>query len=104
MLFSGCSTSAATNESTAPAPAAHLEEQERARFLIEARRVAPELIVLDAGLHEGSERAEWQERELTDQTRWVVYKRFFSVQTLLAELGGGEVLFSGTWFVCVRAS
>jgi hypothetical protein len=80
----------------------HLEEHERDRFLIEARRVAPELIVLDAALHAGPERTEWQERELHDGTQWVVYKRFFSEETLIAELGGGEVLFTGTWFICVR--
>jgi ubiquinone/menaquinone biosynthesis C-methylase UbiE len=81
----------------------HLEEHERATFLREARRVAGQLIVLDAGLHGGPERAEWQERELNDGTQWVIYKRFFSVESLLAEIGGGEVLFSGAWFVCVRS-
>ena len=80
----------------------HLEEHERDRFLAEARRVAPELIVLDAGPHEGEPRDVWQERTLNDRTRWHVYKRFFSEDGLLAELGGGETLFSGTWFICVR--
>jgi ubiquinone/menaquinone biosynthesis C-methylase UbiE len=80
----------------------HLEEHEREPFLAEARRVAPELIVLDAALHGGVERSEWQERELHDGTQWTVYKRFFSEETLLRELGRGTVLFSGTWFICVR--
>lgn len=78
----------------------HLEEQERARFLAEARRVAPELIVLDAGLHRGQPRDEWQRRQLNDGTQWIVYKRFFSSDSLRAEIGG-DVLFNGTWFVCV---
>jgi SAM-dependent methyltransferase len=81
----------------------HLEEHEREPFLAEARRVAPELIVLDAALHGGAERADRQERELSDGTQWIVYKRFFSEETLLRELGAGTVLFSGTWFICVRS-
>ena len=81
----------------------HLDAAERQRFLAEARRVAPELVVLDAALHRGEPREEWQERELNDGTRWSVYKRFFSDELLRAELGGGETLFAGTWFVCVRS-
>lgn len=81
----------------------HLEEAERVRFLAEARRVAPELVVADAALHDGVERSEWQERRLADGSRWQVYKRFFTGAGLLAELGGGEVLFEGRWFLAVRA-
>jgi ubiquinone/menaquinone biosynthesis C-methylase UbiE len=81
----------------------HLETHERGRFLEEARRVAPELIVLDAALHEGEPRDVWQDRQLNDGTQWQVYKRFFSAERLLAELGGGETLFEGTWFICVRS-
>ena len=80
----------------------HLQEHERGRFLTEARRVAPELVILDAALHEGEPRDVWQERELNDGTRWLVYKRFFSADGLRAEVGADEVLFSGTWFTCVR--
>jgi ubiquinone/menaquinone biosynthesis C-methylase UbiE len=81
----------------------HLEQPERERFLAEARRVADELVILDAALHEGEPRDEWQERELLDGSRWQVFKRFFTGDGLLAELGGGEVLHEGTWFVLVRA-
>ncbi len=81
----------------------HLEEEERLRFLSEARRIAPELVVVDAALHGGEERAEWQERRLKNGTRWSVYKRFFTVAGLLAELGGGEILHEGRWFVVVAA-
>jgi SAM-dependent methyltransferase len=80
----------------------HLEPHERGRFLSEARRVAPELIVLDAALHGGEPRDVWQERELIDGTRWLVYKRFFDAPGLINELGDGDVLFDGGWFVCVR--
>jgi SAM-dependent methyltransferase len=81
----------------------HLEEGDRERFLAEARRVAPELVVFDAALHDGEPRFEWQERILNDGSRWEVYKRFFTGEGLLAELGGGDVLFEGRWFVLVRA-
>ena len=81
----------------------HLEEDDRDRFLAEARRVAPELVVFDAALHGGEPRFEWQERVLNDGSRWSVYKRFFTGEGLLAELDGGEVLFEGRWFVLVRA-
>jgi len=81
----------------------HLEEHERDQFLADARRIAPELVILDAALHEGEPRQVWQERELNDGTQWLVYKRFFSADGLLAEVGGGEILFAGTWFTCVRS-
>ena len=81
----------------------HLEEGDRERFLVEARRVAPELVVFDAALHGGEPRAEWQQRRLNDGSTWAVYKRFFTPNGLLAELGGGDVLFEGRWFLLVRS-
>ncbi len=79
----------------------HLEEDDRVRFLAEARRMAPELVVFDAALHGGHARAEWQERVLNDGSRWSVYKRFFTSDLLLAELGGGAVVHEGEWFLAV---
>ena len=81
----------------------HLEEGERVAFLAEARRVAPQLVVFDAALHGGEERAEWQERKLRDGSSWRVYKRFFTAERLLAELDGGTVLHAGQWFVIVES-
>jgi ubiquinone/menaquinone biosynthesis C-methylase UbiE len=81
----------------------HLEAPEREAFLGEARRVGRELVVLDAGLHHGEPRDEWQERVLSDGSRWPVFKRFFTAAGLLDELGGGTVVHEGTWFVLVRA-
>jgi demethylmenaquinone methyltransferase/2-methoxy-6-polyprenyl-1,4-benzoquinol methylase len=81
----------------------HLEEGERLRFLAEARRVAPELILVDAALHGGKERAEWQDRVLKDGSTWKVYKRFFSPETLSGEVGGGDVIHAGRWFLAVVA-
>jgi SAM-dependent methyltransferase len=81
----------------------HLEEGEEERFLREARRVASELVVVDAALQGGSERVEWQERRLEEGSRWHVYKRFFTPERLLAELGGGRVLHAGRWFVAIAS-
>jgi ubiquinone/menaquinone biosynthesis C-methylase UbiE len=81
----------------------HLEEGDRERFLAEARRVAPELVVFDAALHSGEPRFEWQERVLNDGTRWTVYKRFFTGDGLLDELGGGTIFHEGRWFVLAVA-
>jgi demethylmenaquinone methyltransferase/2-methoxy-6-polyprenyl-1,4-benzoquinol methylase len=81
----------------------HLEEEERLRFLEETRRVAPELVVIDSALHDGVEPVELQERLLNDGSRWEVYKRYFMADELAEELGGGDVLFDGDWFVVVRS-
>jgi demethylmenaquinone methyltransferase/2-methoxy-6-polyprenyl-1,4-benzoquinol methylase len=51
----------------------HLELGDRERFLAEARRVAPELVVVDATLSDDVEPEEWQERVLNDGSRWTVY-------------------------------
>ena len=80
----------------------HLQPGERERFLSEARRVAGELVVADSALREGVEPEQWQERVLNDGSRHTVYKRYFTGAGLVEELGGGEVLMDGAWFVVVR--
>jgi ubiquinone/menaquinone biosynthesis C-methylase UbiE len=81
----------------------HLEPPERAAFLSEARRVAPQLVVADAARRLGHEAEEWQQRAIADGTTWPVFKRFFLPEQLLDELGGGQVLFAGSWFIVVCA-
>jgi demethylmenaquinone methyltransferase/2-methoxy-6-polyprenyl-1,4-benzoquinol methylase len=81
----------------------HLEETERLRFLAEARRLAPELVVVDSALRDDVQPVEWQERIMDDGSSWQVYKRYFAPDELTTELGGGETLFAGRWFVAVRA-
>jgi ubiquinone/menaquinone biosynthesis C-methylase UbiE len=81
----------------------HLDEHDRERFLAEARRVAPEWIVCDAALRPDRPPAETQERVLNDGSRWRVFKRFFTPKELVRELGHGEVLLAGKWFVLVRS-
>jgi len=82
----------------------HLEEPERVRFLVEARRVAAEVVVVDSALHEGVEPQQWQERVLNDGSSWQVFKRYFTGDELISELGGGDVYFAGNWFLVVRSS
>jgi ubiquinone/menaquinone biosynthesis C-methylase UbiE len=81
----------------------HLEAAERGRFLAEVRRVAPELVVVASvpGADDPVER--YEERILKDGSRWTVFKRVFTGEQLASELGGGEVLHEGRWFVVVRA-
>jgi ubiquinone/menaquinone biosynthesis C-methylase UbiE len=81
----------------------HLVEEERVRFLVEARRVAPELVVLGSRHTEGEQSERWEDRPLKDGSTWPVFKRVFDPEALAAELGG-EVLHAGHWFVVVRAA
>jgi ubiquinone/menaquinone biosynthesis C-methylase UbiE len=81
----------------------HLEEEERVQFISEARRVARELVIVDSALHDGVEPVEWQERVLNDGSTWEIYKRYFDTEELAGELGGGEPIFAGRWFVAVRS-
>jgi ubiquinone/menaquinone biosynthesis C-methylase UbiE len=81
----------------------HLEHDERERFLREARRIAPELVVVDASTEHSPVDEEWQERILNDGSRWEVYKRYFTAEGLADELGGGQTVFAGRWFVAVRS-
>jgi len=78
----------------------HLEDPHA--FLAEARRVAGELVIADSAVRPDHEPVEWQERVLNDGSRHEVYKRYFTGAGLVEELGGGEVLHEGPWFVLVR--
>lgn len=82
----------------------HLQGDERAAFVAEARRVGTELVVVDSALRDGVDPEEWQERLLTDGSRHRVYKRYFAAAELADELGGGEVLMVGRWFVAVACT
>ncbi len=81
----------------------HLDPPDRTTFLAQARRVASELIVVDAALREDHAPVEWQTRVLNDGSSHQVYKRFFDPHALADELGGGTVLHAGRWFVAVSS-
>jgi ubiquinone/menaquinone biosynthesis C-methylase UbiE len=80
----------------------HLEAADRPRFLTEARRVAPELVVVASVRGHGDAFERWEERRLKDGSTWSVYKRVFEGDDLATELGG-EIVFRGDWFIIVRA-
>jgi demethylmenaquinone methyltransferase/2-methoxy-6-polyprenyl-1,4-benzoquinol methylase len=80
----------------------HLEEDERTQFLAEARRVAPELVVVGSTLQPGEQPERWDERVLRDGSRWQVFKRVFVPDELARELGG-RVLHESRYFVMAVA-
>jgi demethylmenaquinone methyltransferase/2-methoxy-6-polyprenyl-1,4-benzoquinol methylase len=81
----------------------HLDGDERRTFLGEARRVAPELVVVDAAVRPDHDGEEVQHRLLDDGSEWPILKRYFTPEQLATELGGGDTLFDGDWFVAVQA-
>ena len=81
----------------------HFEAPDRPRFLAEARRVDHELVVVDASREHSGVDDKMSSRVLNDGSTWRVYKRYFNGAALAEELGGGEVLHEGRWFVVVRS-
>ena len=45
----------------------------------------------------------WLSFKLNDGSHHRVYKRWFTAPALADELGGGEIVHAGPWFVAVRA-
>jgi hypothetical protein len=81
----------------------HLDQDMRARFLAEARRVAKRVFVIDAAWREDVQPEEVQERVLLDGSRHKVYKRYFTPAQLSAEFSGARVVHAGRWFVAAMA-
>jgi ubiquinone/menaquinone biosynthesis C-methylase UbiE len=82
----------------------HLYPDDANRFLAEARRVAEELVIVDAARAAGEGIEEHvSTRVLNDGSTWEVFKRYFTSSQLLEELGGGKVLLEGRQFLVVRA-
>ena len=66
--------------------------------------MARELVVVDASRAHSEVDEEMSQRVLEDGSRWQIYKRWFAAAALADELGGGDVLYEGRWFVMIRAS
>ena len=81
----------------------HLEDAERERFLLEARRVADELVVVDSARNDETPAERMDPRVLSDGSEWEVYKRWFTAEQLAAELGPVETLHTGRYFIAVQA-
>jgi ubiquinone/menaquinone biosynthesis C-methylase UbiE len=80
----------------------HLEEEARARFLLEARRVAAELVVVASVLGDEDAPSRFEKRVLRDGSTWTVFKRCFTGPDLADELAG-ELVFRNRYFLVVRA-
>ncbi len=78
-----------------------LTEDQRGQFLSEARRVADEIVVVDAGRPLGVPSEHWQRRSLGGET-FMVFRRHFDSEALAAEVDG-RPLFSGRFYVVVSA-
>jgi ubiquinone/menaquinone biosynthesis C-methylase UbiE len=81
----------------------HLEQTARRIFLTEARRLSKSILIIDAAMREDVVPEERQERVLNDGSRHEVYKRYFTPEGLIEEIGAGRALHSGRWFVAVLA-
>ncbi len=73
----------------------HLDEPSARLFLVEARRVAKSILIVDAAKRDEVPQDEHQHRVLNDGSRHVVYKRYFTTERLISELGAGRVLHAG---------
>ncbi len=79
--------------------------EDRGRFLEEASRVGQELILVEptpewtpSGRVEG-----WEERGLSDGSRYEIYRRYFTADAFAEELDG-RILFAGRWMVMAKVS
>ena len=78
---SRCPSRTGRSSASSPATSTAISRSPSAsRFLAEARRVAPELVVVDSALRDDAEPEEWQERILNDGSRWTVFKRYFDAR------------------------
>ena len=77
-----------------------LQPHEAQSLLSEARRIAGEVVILDAGRPPGVAAEEWQQRTLPDGSEHRVFRRHFRADELAAEVGGRDV-FAGSFYVIV---
>ena len=79
-----------------------LDAATAAAVISEARRVAHQVVVLDAGRPHGVPAEHWQQRTLPDGSEWRIFRRHFTPDVLAEELGG-SVLFAGRFYVLIAA-
>jgi ubiquinone/menaquinone biosynthesis C-methylase UbiE len=82
----------------------HLDQPAGRLFLAEARRISNSMLLIDAAQRDDVPPDEYQERVLNDGSRHVVYKRYFTPERLIAEMGTGRVLHAGRWFVAALST
>lgn len=66
----------------------------------EARRVAHNVVILDAGRPHGVPAEQWQQRTLPDGSEWQIFRRHFTPDALADEVSG-SVLFGGRFYVLI---
>src|SRR5215216_4153669 len=76
---------------------------ERAALVEEARRIAPELIAFETSAALAQKAEQWQERTLSEGSRYEIYRRYFMAEDLVEEIGGGRIFFDGDHFVVVAS-
>ncbi len=81
----------------------HLTPSTRSELIREMRRVAAELVVLEELTSSGRLGEGPEERQLTDGSTFTIYKCHFTIDALLKELGGGEILLAGPEFGIIRS-
>jgi len=81
----------------------HLSRAGRAAFVAEARRVARELVVVEDLRRPDAPAEERREFVLDDGSHHHMHRHSFTADELIAELGDGQVLHEGRWFVVVAA-
>src|SRR4051794_27377410 len=79
----------------------HLDDVQREAFLALPR---DELVIVDSALRPDGVAEDWAKRVLDDGSEHSVYKRWFTGAGLAEEIGGGEIVHDGPWFVAVRSS
>jgi hypothetical protein len=79
-----------------------LETGTAAVVISEARRVAHQVVILDAGRPQGVPAEHWQHRILPDGSEWQIFRRHFTPDALADEVSG-SVLFGGRFYVLIAA-
>jgi SAM-dependent methyltransferase len=82
----------------------HLAPDRRVAFLAEARRVGHEIVIVEDVRQSDAPKEEWREVDLGDGSHHRMHRHAFTASELSDELGGGQVLHEGRWFVVVVAS
>ncbi len=79
----------------------HLSAGQRAAFIADARRVGRELVVVEDVRRADAPAEETHEQVLTEGSHHRMARHSFTAAELISELGAGQVLHEGRWFVVV---
>ena len=81
----------------------HLSADRRAAFIVEARRVGRELVVVEDVRPADAPAEKSHEPDLGSGSRHRAGRHSFTAAELVGELGAGHVLHEGRWFVAVAS-